>query len=108
MSQTANSVPRLLVISDQAGFFRDLVARWQMQSQVPEFTAVNSELLRSTSASSFEIVIAGDLQPSRLNEVRTLLNRGAAPAIYVSAGGESVHGLRREYPRLTVIPRHDA
>lgn len=108
MSQIANSVPRLLVISDQAGFFRDLVARWQMQSQVPEFTAVNSELLRSTSASSFEIVIAGDLQPSRLNEVRTLLNRGAAPAIYVSAGGESVHGLRREYPRLTVIPRHDA
>jgi len=108
MSQIANSVPRVLVISDQAGFFRDLVARWQMQSQVPEFTAVNSELLRSTSSSAFEIVIAGDLQPSRLNEVRGLLNRGAAPAVYVSAAGESVHGLRREYPRLTVIPRHVA
>lgn len=108
MSQLANSVARLLVVSDQAGFFRDLVARWQMQSQVPEFTAVNSDLLRSTSASAFEIAIAGDLQSSRASEVRTLLNRGAAPAVYVSASGESVHGLRREYPRLTIIPRHDA
>lgn len=108
MSQNANPVAKLLVISDEAGFFRDLVARWQMQLQVPEFTAVNSDLLRSTSASAFEIVIAGDLHLLRANEVRALLNRGAAPAVYVSAAGESVHGLRREYPRLTVIPRHDA
>src|SRR6185312_1075800 len=91
-----------------AGFFRDLVARWQMQSHVPEFTAVNSDLLRSTSCSPFDIAIAGDVQPSRVNEVRTVLNRGAAAAMYVAATGESVHGLRREYPRLTVIPRHDA
>lgn len=108
MSQIANPIPKLLVVSDQAGFFRDLVARWQMQSQVPEFTAVNSDLLRSTSASAFDIAIAGELQASRANEIRTLLNRGASPAVYVTAAGESVHGLRRAYPRLTVIPRHDA
>ncbi len=108
MSQIANPVARLLVVSDQAGFFRDLVARWQMQAQVPEFTAVNSDLLRSTSASAFDVVISGDLQSPRANEIRTLLNRGAAPSVYVCAAGESVHGLRRAYPRLNVIPRHDA
>lgn len=108
MSQIASPAARLLVISDDAGFFRDLVARWQMQSQVPEFTAVNSDLLRSTSTSAFDIAIAGDLQSPRANDIRTLLNRGAAPAVYVSAPGESVHGLRRAFSRLTVIPRHDA
>jgi signal transduction histidine kinase len=108
MSQIVNSPARLLVVSDQAGFFRDLVARWQMQSQVPEFTAVNSDLLRSAGSLFFEIAIAGDMQSPRAHEVRMLLNRGSAPAVYVSASGESVHGLRREYPRLTVIPRHDA
>lgn len=111
MKQNSNgtSTPnRLLVISDQSGFSRDLVARWQMQPHVPEFTALRSDLLRGNASTPFDLVIAGDLHPERGSEVLTHLNRGTVPAVYLAAPGESPHSLRRERPRVTVVPRHDA
>lgn len=99
---------RLLVISDHSGFSRDLIARWQMQPQVPEFTALSGDLLRSATGSPFDASVAGDLQAARTGDVLGHMNRSLFPAIYVAAPGESVHVLRRDYPRITVIPRHDA
>ena len=111
MKQKSNGMAfpkRLLVISDQSSFSRDLVARWQTQPQVPEFTALSSDLLRSTDSAPFDVVIAGDLRPERSPEILTQLNRGTAPSIYLAATSESVQSLRRDYPRLTVVSRHDA
>lgn len=107
-SNGAGAIRKLLVISDQNGFSRDLVARWQMQPQVPEFTALSSDLLRGDAMSPFDVVVAGDLRPERACEVLAYLNRSAAPAVYLTASGESVHSVRRERPRITVVPRHDA
>ena len=104
----ASAPRRLLVISDQGGFSRDLIARWQMQPQVPEFTALSGDLVRSAMASPFDVVLAGDLQPVRTAEVLAQLNRGLASPVYVASAGESVHSLRRDHPRVTVVPRHDA
>ena len=106
--RSTNPLRRLLLISDQSGFARDLIARWQMQPQVPEFTALNSELFRSASASVFDVVLVGDLRSERCAEVMSLLNRGTPSAIYVASAPESVHTLRRDHPRITIIPRHDA
>ncbi|HWC15614.1 MAG TPA: hypothetical protein VG498_01300 [Terriglobales bacterium] len=103
-----NPLRRLLLISDQCGFARDLIARWQMQPHVPEFTALSSELFRSATASPFDVALAGDLQIGRSAELLSLLNRAAASAIYVAGPAESVHALRRDFPRITVVPRHDA
>jgi signal transduction histidine kinase len=111
MKQKSNGMgipKRLLVISDQSGFSRDLVARWQVQPHVPEFTALSSDLLRSADSAPFDVAIAGDLRPERSPEVLIQLNRGIAPSIYVAATSESAQSLRRDYPRLTVISRHDA
>jgi signal transduction histidine kinase len=99
---------RLLVISDASGFSRDLIARWQMQPQVPEFTALSSDLLPASTASQFELSIAGDVQPERCAEILACLNRGRTPGVYVAVAGQSVHMLRRDYPRVVVVPRHDA
>lgn len=104
----ATKAKKLLVISDQNGFPRDLVARWQMQPQVPEFTALSSDLLRGATATPFEVVIASNLRSERKHDVITQLNRGTAPAIYLTDSSESVHSLRRDFPRITVVPRHDA
>lgn len=109
MKQNGNGIPKkLLVISDQNGFSRDLVARWQMQPQVPEFTALSSDLLRAEASAPFDVVLAGDVRPERAPEVLTHLSRSQVPAIYLAAPGESPHSLRRERPRLTIVPRHDA
>ena len=99
---------RLLVISDQSGFSRDLIARWQMQPRVPEFTALSSDLLRAAASVPFDAIVASDIREERSAEVLAQLNRGTAPAICVAANSESVHSLRREYSKLIVVPRHDA
>jgi signal transduction histidine kinase len=111
MKQRTNGavVPqKLLLISDQGGFSRDVIARWQMQPHLPEFTALSSDLWQAVTSSSFDLAIVGDLRAGRSVEVLAQLNRSLAPAVYVAAVGESAHVLRREYPRLIVVPRHDA
>ena len=111
MKQSTNgmSVPqRLLVISDQSAFSRDLIARWQMQPHVPEFTALSSDLLRGAASAPFDVAVVGDLRSEGKSEVLLQLNRGMNPSIYLAPAGESVQSLRREYPRLTVVPAHDA
>lgn len=99
---------KLLLISDQGGFSRDVIARWQMQPHVPEFTALSTDLWQAATASAFDLAIVGDLRGGRSAEILAQLNRSLAPTIYVAGLGEPAHSLRREYPRLIVIPRHDA
>jgi len=99
---------KLLLISDQGGFSRDVIARWQMQPHLPEFTALSTDLWQAATASSFDLAIVGDLRGGRSAEVLAQLNRSLALSIYVAGVGESAHILRREYSRLMVIPRHDA
>ena len=96
------------MISDQSAFSRDFIARWQTQPQVPEFTALTSDLLRSTDSAPFEVAIAGDLHSERSSEVLMQLNRSTTPAIYLAGPNESSQSIRRDYPRLTVVSRHDA
>src|SRR5579872_6525491 len=73
---------KVLVISDQSGFSRDLIARWQMQPHLPEFTALSSELWQGAVSSPFDVAVAGDIRQERVPEVLKQLNGGAAPSIY--------------------------
>lgn len=107
----SNGVPpprKLLVVSDQGGFSRDVVARWQMQPELPEFTALSSDVWHAAPSSTFDLAVVGDLKPGRCADVLTHLNRALAPSVYVTAPGEPVHMFRRDYPRVIVVPRHDA
>ena len=111
MKQRSNgtTVPqRVLVSSDQNGFSRDLIARWQMQPHVPDFTALSSDLLRGAASVPFDVVIVGDVRPERTAAVLSHLNQGSIPTVYVASVGEPVHTLRRDYARVIVVSRHDA
>lgn len=110
MKQRSNSaVPqKVLVSSDQNGFSRDLMARWQMQPYVPEFTALSSDLLRGSASLPFDVAIVGDVRPERTTAVLSHLNQGSVPTVYVASVGEPVHTFRRDYSRLIVVSRHDA
>lgn len=98
----------LLIISDQIGFARDIVARWQMEPDLPEFTVMSSDVWHRGCDSLFDVAIVGDLSADRTREVLRMLNQWAAPSLYISASGESVHALRREFSRVISVPRHDA
>jgi signal transduction histidine kinase len=98
----------LLTIADQPGFPRDVVARWQMEPQVPEFTVMSSDLCTAAGDSRFDLAIAGDIRSDRVATILRMLNERPAPSLYVAATGESVHALRRDYARVIIVPRHDA
>jgi len=98
----------VLVSADQNGFSRDLIARWQMQPHVPDFTALSSDLLRGAASVPFDVVIVGDVRPERTAAVLSHLNQGSIPTVYVASVGEPVHTSRRDYPRVIVVSRHDA
>ena len=111
MKQRTNGttvLQKVLVSSDQNGFSRDIIARWQMQPHVPEFTALSSDLLRSAASLQFDVAIVGDVRPPRSAAVLSHLNQGPIPTVYVASVGEPVHTFRRDYPRLIVVSRHDA
>ncbi|HJX01355.1 MAG TPA: hypothetical protein VJ453_14375 [Terriglobales bacterium] len=111
MKQRTNGVSlpqRVLVSSDQSGFSRDLIARWQMQPHVPEFTALSSDLLRAGASAPFELAIVGDVSPEKVPAMLSQVNRATFPVVYVARSGESVHSLRRDHPRVIVVARHDA
>jgi signal transduction histidine kinase len=105
---TTGNSQTLLIISDQIGFARDIVARWQMEPEVPEFTVMSSDIWHRGCDSFFDVAIVGDVNPERARDVLKMLNHWTAPSLYICAPGESVHALRREFPRVTVVPRHDA
>jgi His Kinase A (phosphoacceptor) domain. len=98
----------LLIISDQIGFARDIVARWQMEPHLPEFTVMSSDVWHRGCDSLFDVAIVGDVSTERTREVLKMLDHWAAPSLYISAPGESVHALRREFSRVISVPRHDA
>jgi signal transduction histidine kinase len=98
----------LLIISDQIGFARDIVARWQMEPHLPEFTVMSSDIWHRGCDSLFDVAIIGDVSRERAGNVLKMLDHWAAPSLYISSPGESVHALRREFSRVISIPRHDA
>ena len=110
MRRSNGAVPpkKLLVVSDQPGFSRDVIARWQMQPELPEFTALSSDLWHAAPSSSFDLALVGDIRLGRGAAVLSQLNRSSAPSLFVTAPGESVHVIRRDHPRVVVVPRHDA
>ena len=104
----AGVAQRVLVSSDQSGFSRDLIARWQMQPCVPELTALTSDLLRAGASAPFELAIIGDVSAEKVPAMLSHLNRVTFPCLYVARMGEPVHSLRRDHPRVIVVARHDA
>src|SRR5258708_38602015 len=93
----------LVNVADQPGFARDVIARWQMEPQVPEFTVMSSDLCTAASESRFDLAIAGDIRTDRAATILRLLNDWPASSLYVAASRESVHALRRDYPRVIIV-----
>src|SRR5205085_10747092 len=92
----AGVAQRVLVSSDQSGFSRDLIARWQMQPCVPELTALSSHLLRAAASAPFELAIIGDGSAEKVRAILSHLTRVSLPCLYVARMGEPVHSMRRD------------
>ena len=95
MSQT------VLIIADDAGFARDIVARWQLERVLPNFTHMSADMW-SSSAAECDLSIVGPLSGER-EPVLLQLERCNANTICVLDKNSDLVSLRSEHPRILPV-----
>jgi len=98
----------VLMISDDAGFARDLVGRWQLERTVPGLAVMSTDLLKGASEGSFALAIVGPIRHGRLASVLKIVDTGERPVICVQQNANQVQAVRSEHPRLLVIQQQEA
>src|SRR3954466_11356540 len=74
----------VLIVTDDAEFSRNVVARWQMERHIPAFTLMSSELLNGTFAGRFGLAIIGPVGGGRLQTVLSTASSADAPVILLA------------------------
>ena len=95
----------VLIVSDDGEFAREILARWQMERQLPAFTLVTSEMCRSSRIASFDLAIVGPIDQSSGQLVRKLA--GDAPILCVVAF-EAIAKADPMEPGVVVIRQSEA
>jgi signal transduction histidine kinase len=90
----------VLIVSDDTGFARAVVARWQAERHVPQITVITSDVWQAGSAAGHDLVIAGPVRPGKFPSI-------VSAAIIVTEDEKNISALRAEYPHLIVISMQD-
>jgi signal transduction histidine kinase len=95
----------VLIIADQSGFGRDLVAHWQMEREVPAFTVMSSELWAAGPAKHCDLAIVDgrNLAETRLAIILDSLERAKVATVCVLANEARFHSVRSQFPRVMPI-----
>jgi hypothetical protein len=83
----------VLIISDEAGFARDVVNRWSMERHVPPFEVVNSTVWMASRA-EFDLGIVGP-QAAENPELLKALDATGAALICMAADAAAAHRLQQ-------------
>src|SRR2546430_3319541 len=75
----------VLIVSDDGEFARDILARWQIERQLPAFTLVTSEMCQSSRIASFDLAIVGPINQSLGQLVKKLGTE--SPIVCVAPSG---------------------
>jgi len=106
MSQTQNVV--LISDSASADFARTLMARWQVEREVPAFTLLSAECWDQECVVSGDVAVIASLPRARMEPVlRSLTATGTAVVCATTDPGNRVW-VRSLHPRALVVPPQDA
>jgi signal transduction histidine kinase len=96
----------VLIISDSAHFARDVVARWQMERLVPEFTVKDSTRWNAATSAPVELAIVGGLVEHRVTTVLRSLESLGVPTICV-VEDVALYQMRSEFGRVVAVRKHE-
>ena len=96
----------VLIVTDDAEFSRNVVARWQMERHVPSFTLMSSELLNGYFAGRFGLAIIGPVGGGRLQKVLTASPSDAA-VILLATDTESAARAAENATHLLIVRQND-
>ena len=94
----------VLIVSDDGEFAREILARWQMERQLPAFTLVTSEMCQSSRIAAFDLAIVGPIDQS-LGQLVKKLGADRPVVCVVSAGAMPKAGLLD--PGVILVRRSD-
>jgi signal transduction histidine kinase len=97
----------VLIVTDDAEFSRNVVARWQMERHVPSFTLMSSELLNGSFAGRFGLAIIGPVGGGRLQKVLTTATPSGAAVILLATDNESSTLAAENDPHLLIVRQND-
>src|SRR3954471_76418 len=97
----------VLIVTDDAEFSRNVVARWQMERHVPSFTLMSSELMNGSFAGRFGLAIIGPVGGGRLQRVLTTATSSDAAVILFATDTESAGRASENDPRLLIVRQND-
>jgi signal transduction histidine kinase len=98
---------QVVLIADDAGFARDLMARWQTERGLPGITAMSTDLLTGISEGHFDLAIIGSVRNLRLATVLKLVEAGDYPVICLLETAAEAKAVKAEYPRLYAMQSHE-
>jgi signal transduction histidine kinase len=97
----------VLIVTDDAEFSRNVVARWQMERHVPSFTLMSSELLNGSFAGRFGLTIIGPVGGGRSQKVLATASSSGAPVILLATDSESAARAAENDSRLLIVRQND-
>ena len=97
----------VLIVTDDAEFSRNVVARWQMERHVPSFTLMSSELLNGSFAGRFGLAIIGPVGGGRLQQILATATSSEAAVILLATDTESTARAAENDPRLLIVRAND-
>lgn len=96
--------PTILIVSDDPSFSSAVTARWQKERLAPAFVLMGGELCLDLRSDTFDMAIAGSVNPGILEKVLHALEATGNPAILVSESmGESG---QRLHEKLRIIQKN--
>ena len=103
---------QVVLIADDPGFARDLMARWQMERGLPGITVMSTDLLTgsgegNSDLAGFDLAIVGSVRDKRLVSVLKMVEAGDYPVICLLENAADVKMAKAGYPRLHVMQSHD-
>ncbi len=97
----------VVLIADDAGFARDLMARWQAERGLPGITVMSTGLLTSIGEGSFDLAIVGGVR-KRLASALKMVEAGDCPVICLVENAAEVRAVKAGHPRVHVMQYHQA
>ncbi|HEY2392104.1 MAG TPA: hypothetical protein VGK22_13110 [Candidatus Angelobacter sp.] len=98
---------QVVLIADDPGFARDLMARWQTERGLPGITAMSTDLLTGFGEGKFDLVIIGSVRNKRLASVLKMVEAGDYPVICLLESAADVKSAKSGCPRLHAMLSHE-
>jgi signal transduction histidine kinase len=99
---------RVALITDDSGFARELLSRWQQESGLPGLKVMHTDHLTAIGEGNFDLVIVGAVRSLRLASVLTLMDAADCPLICLLDSAADVKMAKAARPRFHFMLRHEA